>query len=47
MLVCEEAGGRISDLDGNTLTFPDEVSVGRSLVATNSIVHNKVIEYLR
>ncbi|MCM2466805.1 bifunctional fructose-bisphosphatase/inositol-phosphate phosphatase [Methanoculleus oceani] len=47
MLVCEEAGGMVSDLEGDTLTFPDEVSVGRSLVATNGIVHNKVIEYLR
>jgi len=47
MLVCEEAGGTVSDLEGNALVFPDEVSVGRSLVATNGIVHNKVIEYLR
>ncbi|MDD3071252.1 bifunctional fructose-bisphosphatase/inositol-phosphate phosphatase [Methanoculleus horonobensis] len=47
MLICEEAGGTVSDLEGNALVFPDEVSVGRSLVATNSIVHNKVIEYLR
>ncbi|SCL75230.1 Inositol-1-monophosphatase [Methanoculleus chikugoensis] len=47
MLICEEAGGTVSDLEGNALVFPDEVSVGRSLVATNGIVHNKVIEYLR
>ncbi|MDV4343515.1 bifunctional fructose-bisphosphatase/inositol-phosphate phosphatase [Methanoculleus sp. YWC-01] len=47
MLICEEAGGTVSDLEGNALIFPDEVSVGRSLVATNGIVHNKVIEYLR
>ena len=47
MLVCEEAGGTVSDLEGNALVFPDEVSVGRSLVATNGILHNKVIEYLR
>ncbi|MDK2990596.1 MAG: monophosphatase [Methanoculleus sp.] len=47
MLVCEEAGGTVSDLEGNALIFPDEVSVGRSLVATNGILHNKVIEYLR
>ncbi|KLK87167.1 fructose-1,6-bisphosphatase [Methanoculleus sediminis] len=47
MLVCEEAGGKVSDLEGNALVFPDEVSVGRSLVATNGIVHNKVVEYLR
>ena len=47
MLVCEEAGGTVSDLEGNALIFPNEVSAGRSLVATNGIVHNKVIEYLR
>ena len=47
MLVCEEAGGIVSDLEGRGLIFPDEVSVGRSLVATNGVVHNKVIEYLR
>ena len=47
MLVCEEAGGTVSDLEGDALVFPDEVAVGRSLVATNGIVHNKVIEYLR
>jgi len=47
MLVCEEAGGTVSDLEGNALVFPDEVFAGRSLVATNSVLHNKVIEYLR
>ncbi|MDD4568483.1 MAG: bifunctional fructose-bisphosphatase/inositol-phosphate phosphatase [Methanoculleus chikugoensis] len=47
MLICEEAGGTVSDLEGNALVFPEEVSVGRSLVATNSTLHNKVIEYLR
>ncbi|MDN7012918.1 bifunctional fructose-bisphosphatase/inositol-phosphate phosphatase [Methanoculleus sp. FWC-SCC3] len=47
MLICEEGGGTVSDLEGKALVFPDEVSVGRSLVATNGIVHNKVIEYLR
>jgi len=47
MLVCEEAGGMVSDLDGNRIFFPDEVTVGRCLVATNGVLHNKVIEYLR
>ena len=47
MLVCEEAGGMVSDIEGNPLTFPDEVFVGRNLVATNRVVHSKVIEYLR
>jgi len=47
MLICEEAGGTVSDLEGRTLVFPDEISIRRCLVATNGIVHNKVIEYLR
>lgn len=47
MLVCTEAGGRVSDLDGNDIHFPDEVTIGRCMVATNGILHHKVIEYLR
>ena len=47
MLVYEEAGGAVSDPEGNTIAFPDEVSAGRSLVATNSVLKNKIIEYLR
>jgi myo-inositol-1(or 4)-monophosphatase len=47
MLVCSEAGGRVSDTNGNEIRFPDEVTVGRCLVATNDVLHHKVIEYLR
>jgi myo-inositol-1(or 4)-monophosphatase len=47
MLVCTEAGGIVSDLDGSTIRFPDEVTIGRCIVATNGVVHHKVIEYLR
>jgi myo-inositol-1(or 4)-monophosphatase len=47
MLICTEAGGRVSDLDGKPLMFPDEVTIGRCLVATNGVMHRKVIEYLR
>jgi myo-inositol-1(or 4)-monophosphatase len=47
ILICEEAGGQVTDLEGNDLVFPDEVTVGRSLVATNGVLHNKVVEYLR
>ncbi|MDD1672497.1 MAG: bifunctional fructose-bisphosphatase/inositol-phosphate phosphatase [Methanomicrobiales archaeon] len=47
MLICEEAEGRVSDIEGNTLVFPEEVTVGRTLVATNRSLHGKVIEYLR
>ncbi len=47
MLVCTESGGKVSDLNGETIQFPNEVTIGRSIVATNGTVHHKVIEYLR
>jgi len=47
MLICSEAGGKVTDLNGKTIRFPNEVTVGRCLVATNGILHHKVIEYLR
>ena len=47
MLVCTEAGGTVTDLDGREIRFPNEVTIGRCLVATNSVLHQKVIEYLR
>ena len=43
MLFCEEAGGKVSDLEGKPVLFPDEVSVGKCLVATNGSLHRKVI----
>ncbi|HPY59490.1 MAG TPA: bifunctional fructose-bisphosphatase/inositol-phosphate phosphatase [Methanospirillum sp.] len=47
ILILEEAGGIVSDRDGNKLTLPDEVSIGNCLVGTNAHLHKKVIEYLR
>lgn len=47
ILICTEAGGTVTDLDGLPLHFPDEVTIGRCLVATNGVLHPKVIEYLR
>ena len=47
ILICEEAGGMVSDLEGNPLIFPNEVTIGKSLIATNGHLHTKVIEYLR
>jgi myo-inositol-1(or 4)-monophosphatase len=47
MLVCSEAGGIVTDLNGGKINFPDDVTVGRSLIATNGVIHHKVIEYLR
>lgn len=47
MLVCMEAGGKVSDMNGKKIHFPHEVTIGRCIVATNGILHHKVIEYLR
>jgi myo-inositol-1(or 4)-monophosphatase len=47
MLVCTEGGGKISDMNGDPLSFPNEVTVGRCIVATNGFLQHKVIEYLR
>lgn len=47
MLICQEAGGRVSLPDGSPVEFPDSVACGRCLVATNRVIHRKVIEYLR
>jgi myo-inositol-1(or 4)-monophosphatase len=46
ILICEEAGGTASDLTGRGLIFPDEVSIEKTLIATNGIVHDKIIEHL-
>jgi myo-inositol-1(or 4)-monophosphatase len=47
MLICTEAGGKVSDLNGDPLKFPEEVTIGKCIIATNSVLHHKVIEYLR
>ena len=47
MLVCSEAGGKVTDLDGRQIRFPNEVTIGKCIVATNGLLHHKVIEYLR
>ncbi|MEI8330511.1 MAG: inositol monophosphatase family protein [Methanomicrobiales archaeon] len=47
MLVCTESGGKLSDLNGEAILFPNEVTIYRSIVATNGAIHHNVIEYLR
>ncbi len=47
ILICQEAGGRVSLPDGSPVEFPDTVTCGRCLIATNRVIHRKVIEYLR
>jgi len=34
-------------MNGDPLSFPNEVTVGRCIVATNGVLQHKVIEYLR
>ena len=47
VVICQEAGGRVTDMQGNPIHLPEEVSAGTCLVATNNGIHQKVIEYLR
>ncbi len=47
ILICEEAGGKVTDMNGDPIVFPEEVTIGKCLVATNGVLHGKVIEYLR
>jgi myo-inositol-1(or 4)-monophosphatase len=47
MLICDEAGGMLSDHQGKEVDFPPSVTAGRCLVATNGKIHGKVIEYLQ
>ncbi|MDK2974365.1 MAG: monophosphatase [Methanofollis sp.] len=47
IVLCEAAGGTVTGIDGVPVRFPDEVSTGRCLIATNTVLHRKIIEYLR
>ena len=44
-IVIEEAGGRVSDLDGNPLDFSEgrRLATGRGIIATNGILHDQVL----
>ena len=48
-IVIEEAGGRVSDLDGNALDFSKGrlLATGRGIVATNGLLHEQVLEACR
>lgn len=48
-IVIEEAGGRVSDLDGNPLDFSKgrRLATGRGIVATNGLLHERVLEACR
>ena len=48
-IVIEEAGGRVSDLDGNALDFSKgrRLATGRGIIATNGLLHEQVLEACR
>jgi len=48
-IVIEEAGGRVSDLDGNPLDFSKgrRLATGRGIIATNGLLHEQVLEACR
>ena len=48
-IVIEEAGGRVSDLDGNPLDFSKgrRLATGRGIIATNGILHEQVLNACR
>ncbi len=48
-LIIEEAGGRVSDLDGRSLDFSQGRLLGahRGIVATNGVIHNQVLAACR
>ena len=48
-IVIEEAGGRVSDLDGNALDFSKgrRLATGRGIIATNGLLHDRVLEACR
>jgi 3'(2'), 5'-bisphosphate nucleotidase len=48
VVVVEEAGGRVTDLEGNTLDFRrgERLEGNRGVVATNGAVHDRVLEAL-
>lgn len=47
MLICHEAGGKVTDADGLPVVLIEDVTKGGNMVATNGHLHNKVLEYLR
>ncbi|HKM41195.1 MAG TPA: bifunctional fructose-bisphosphatase/inositol-phosphate phosphatase [Methanocorpusculum sp.] len=47
ILICEEAGGIVSLPDGSPVSFPDDVRLGRPILAANPVIHTKVSEIMR
>lgn len=43
VLICQEAGGIVSDKNGEQVLFPEDVTIGTSLVASNGHLHRSII----
>ncbi|WFN35197.1 bifunctional fructose-bisphosphatase/inositol-phosphate phosphatase [Methanogenium sp. S4BF] len=46
MLICEEAGGRVTSAVGEPVAFSEDVREGRTLVATNGLLQDEIIRCL-
>lgn len=48
-IVCEEAGGRVTDLDGKPLDFTQgrTLSKNRGILATNDLLHEKALQAIK
>jgi 3'(2'), 5'-bisphosphate nucleotidase len=49
MIVVEEAGGKVTDADGRALDYTQgrRMTTNRGIVATNGIVHSRVLASIR
>ncbi len=46
MLICEEAGGRVTTAMGESIAFSEDVREGRALIATNGLLQDEIIQCL-
>lgn len=46
MLICEEAGGRVTSALGEPIEFSEDVREGRTLIATNGLLQDEIITCL-
>ena len=46
MLICEEAGGRVTSVTGDEIRFSGDVREGRALIATNGLLQDEIISCL-
>ncbi|MEA5469572.1 inositol monophosphatase family protein [Spirulina sp. 06S082] len=46
-IVLEEAGGRVTDLDGKPLDFSlgEKLTANRGILASNGVIHDRALEF--